>query len=246
MVKQNGKARVRRRGVAPVARPAPAHRAGPKAVPIPDRADRLLDAIEDIFLESGFATLTVGDLASRLRCSRRTIYELAPSKNDLVLAVLRRFFATLRTQARDLLNSDVDPARRLFEYMQVGVGYAVRMSPVFVADIDRWPPAAKVWQEHIRLRVSVLRELVQSGVDSGVFRGVHAHLVAEIIFASWLRIREPGFYLRETITIADAFDELARLLLHGLMHREDPPPNRRRARSTAAAKLSRHSSSPGR
>ncbi len=239
--------RALQRQTPPAPRAAAASRqSAPKPVSIPDRADQLLDAIEDIFLESGFATLTVGDLAARLRCSRRTIYELAPSKNDLVLMVLRRFFANVRRHAEELLSSDVEPARRLFEYMQVGVGYAVRMSPVLVADVDRWPPAAKIWQEHMRLRVGVLRKLVQQGVDAGVFRGVHAHLVAEIIFASWLRIREPGFYLRETLTIAEAFDELARLLLHGLVHREHNPAPRRSGRSAPSVKIKRHSSRPSR
>ena len=44
-------------------------------------------------LARGFAKLTVADIARELRCSRRTLYELAPSRDDLVVRVIRRFFA---------------------------------------------------------------------------------------------------------------------------------------------------------
>jgi AcrR family transcriptional regulator len=191
----------------------------------PGRAKLMLDALQDVILKEGFANLTVGDLAARLRCSRRTLYELAPSKHDLVLLILRRFFKQVREEAYGAVNEKDDPGRQIFEYMHVGVDAAMRMSPVAVADIDRWAPANRLWQEHISLRVKGLRELVQKGIDAGLFRGVQVHLVAEVMFASWLRIREADFYVHQNISLADAFRELTRLLLHGLLHRgaDDKP-----------------------
>jgi AcrR family transcriptional regulator len=201
----------------------------------PDRAKLMMDALQDVIMQEGFANLTVGDLAARLRCSRRTLYELAPSKHDLVLLILRRFFKQVRDEAHGAVREQDDPGRQIFKYMQVGVDAAMRMSPVAVADIDRWAPANRVWQEHITLRVKGLRELVQKGTDAGLFRGVHAHLVAEVMFASWLRIREADFYVRQNISLADAFRELTRLLLHGLLHRgaDDKPRVARASRRRA-------------
>ncbi len=187
------------------------------------RAEELLDALEDMILAEGFARITVGDMAARLRCSRRTLYELAPSKQELVLLVLQRFFERVRSAGRSALDGRDDPGEQIQAYLQAGARAAQKLSPLIVADIDRWAPSRKEWQEHIRLRVEGLRELVQAGIDRGRFRGVHAHLVAETMFASMARIRSPDFYANTNMSMPEAFGELAGLLLHGLLHRPDVP-----------------------
>lgn len=196
------------------------------------RTNLMLDALQDVMLKEGFAHLTIGDLADRLHCSRRTLYELAPSKQEIVLLTLRRFFKQVQEAGYAAASVEEDAGRQIFQYMHVGVAAAMRMSPVIVADIDRWPPANRSWQEHIMLRVKGLREIVQRGIDAGLFRGVHVHLVAEVMFASWLRIHEADFYVRQNISLGDAFRELTKLLLHGLLHRDtdDKPRRARRKR----------------
>ncbi|MCC7414301.1 MAG: TetR/AcrR family transcriptional regulator [Gammaproteobacteria bacterium] len=184
-----------------------------------NRAAELLDALEEMMLAEGFSRITVGDMAARLRCSRRTLYELAPGKQELVLLVLDRFFEQLRQQGRDAIVGIGDPGRQIFEYLQVGARAAQRLSPIVISDIDKWAPSRKLWQTHIRLRVDGLRNLVQAGIDAGRFRGVHAHLVAEIMFASMARLREPDFYANTNMSMPEAFGELAKLLLHGLLHK---------------------------
>ena len=49
-----------------------------------DRQRELLDHMEHLFA-SGFADLTMAGLAARLNCSLRTLYALAPSRDELVL-----------------------------------------------------------------------------------------------------------------------------------------------------------------
>ena len=65
------------------------------------RHSELLDALVDLLLAEGFAHLTLDELAGRLRCSKRTLYALAGSKEQLVRAVVVHFFerATTRVEA---------------------------------------------------------------------------------------------------------------------------------------------------
>src|SRR5688572_58767 len=55
------------------------------------RHEELLDGLEELLIAEGFRTLTLADLSDRLHCSRRTLYELAPTKDDLVALVVSRF-----------------------------------------------------------------------------------------------------------------------------------------------------------
>ena len=180
------------------------------------RGSELLDALEGMVLREGFASLGVSEIANRLSCSKRTLYDLAPSKRELVLLVLDRFFARIRCDAASACDNASDAQQRIHAYLQAGVRAAEHLSPTSITDIHRWPPARAIWQEHVRLRVEGLSRLIDSGTRAGVFRKIRPAFVAEVVFASINRLREPSFYASTDLTISEAFDELYSMLLAAL------------------------------
>lgn len=172
-------------------------------------------------LREGFASLGVSEIANRLSCSKRTLYDLAPSKRELVLIVLDRFFGRIRRDAALAIETAGDPQQRIYAYLQAGVRAAENLNPAAVADIHRWPPARALWQEHVRLRVEGLSRLIDSGTRAGVFRKIPPAFVAEVVFASINRLREPDFYDSTDLTISEAFDELYGMLLAALTPASD-------------------------
>src|SRR3954452_781654 len=56
------------------------------------RREELLDELVTLVLAEGFAAFTLDELARRLRCSKSTLYDLAASKEQLVVAGVKRFF----------------------------------------------------------------------------------------------------------------------------------------------------------
>ena len=181
------------------------------------RDSDLLHTLQDIILSDGFARLSVSEMAQRLGCSKRTIYELAETKNALVLRVISMFFEQLRVDA-DIASAECKtPAEQVFAYLQVGARAAQRLSPVAIADIDKWEPAKQIWEEHIRLRVKGLKQLIDEGIASGAFRDVNSVLVAEVVFAGLSRLREPDFYTQTDLTIPQAFQAYYRMLLYALV-----------------------------
>ena len=60
----------------------------------------------------GFATLTMAELAARLNCSLRTLYALAPSRDELVLVVVDRNLWRVGRAARDAVRRGPGAARR--------------------------------------------------------------------------------------------------------------------------------------
>lgn len=66
------------------------------------------------------------------------------------------------------------------------------------------------------MRVEGLSRLIDNGTRSGAFRKIRPAFVAEVVFASINRLREPGFYDSTDLTISKAFDELHSMLLTAL------------------------------
>lgn len=186
------------------------------SAPISKRGAKTLEALEALILAEGFSRLNVSEIAARLRCSKRTLYELAPSKKMLVLRALDNFFSRIRQEADHVTDNTLGPERLVYEYLQVGEHAAERLSQAVVVDIDEWEPARTLWREHIRLRVDGMCRIIDNGVKAGVFREVPSVFVAEIVFASINRLREPDFNDSTGLTISEAFHELYEMLLHSL------------------------------
>ena len=197
------------------------HSRNSQSAPINKRGADTLEAFEALILAEGFSRLNVSEIAARLRCSKRTLYELAPSKKMLVLKALDNFFSRIRQEGDQVTDDTLDPEHQVFEYLQVGARAAERLSQAVVADIHEWEPARTLWREHISLRVDGMCRIIDNGVKAGVFREVLPAFVAEIVFASINRLREPDFSDSTGLTISEAFHELYEMLLHSLMPRSE-------------------------
>lgn len=197
-----------------------------KHVPTP-RQQRLLDALETVFLEEGFRDVTIAELAKRLRCSRRSFYELAPSKEALFLRVLDRYLSRLRDLGRQGAAA-ASPQAAFEPYLMPAIEAARKLSNRLMRDITAYPPANAIWEAHTRERMEGLRGLVERCVDLGIFRGIDPRLVAEVMAASLRRICEPGFLATTGLTYREAVSELYGLLLHGLVHSRPAAPGRSR------------------
>src|SRR5262249_23642909 len=94
------------------ARRHPSARRGPRRT-WSDRERMLLDELERMFVAGGFAHLSVGDLATRLRVSRSTLYRLATGKQELAELVVSRMFDRMDESGRAALEESADPAARV-------------------------------------------------------------------------------------------------------------------------------------
>ena len=56
------------------------------------RRAELFDGLVALVLAEGFSAFTLDELAARLHCSKRTLYALAGSKEQLVRAAVVHFF----------------------------------------------------------------------------------------------------------------------------------------------------------
>lgn len=194
-----------------------------------ERHQRLVEQMEEIFLAEGFRDLTINELAARLKCSKRTLYELAPTKQEVFLLVMERWLARVRHMGSLAAAERLDPADRLRAYLSPGVTESAMASSRFVEDVQSLRPATLLLEAHQRERISVLREIVEDGVRSRRFRPVHAHLVAEMYLASVARFNQPEFLREAGLSFSEAFSELYQILTEGLVPRKaarSRPPER--------------------
>ncbi|SDX01653.1 DNA-binding transcriptional regulator, AcrR family [Amycolatopsis xylanica] len=183
------------------------------------RQRALLSELEDLFLAEGFAQFTLDDLAGKLRCSKSTLYALAPSKEQLAVKVVAHFFKGAAEQIEARIAPLEDAREIIGEYFAGVSEYLKRASAAFMADIAEFPPARATYEMNSRAAAGRIRAFIAKGVQDGVFRDVHARLVAEMAGLIIEGIQAGLIGQRTGVSDAEAFTALSELLLDGLTSR---------------------------
>lgn len=180
------------------------------------RRTRLFDELLTLFLAEGFSHLTLDEIASRLRCSKSTLYTLAASKDELVKRVTVHFFKRATNAVEAALAQTGKPGERVSAYLTaVGAELAIA-SDVFMADLFAFAPARGVYEANTEAAAKRVRELIEDGVGAGAFRAVNAAFAADLIATMMVRIQQRGVATATGLRDAEAYTELATLLTYGL------------------------------
>ena len=176
----------------------------------------LLAELEALFLAEGFAAFTLDDLAGRLRCSKSTLYALAPSKEQLAVRVVTQFFRGAAERIEERIAGIDDAPKLIGEYLAGVAEHLNRASACFMRDLAEFGPARDTYQLNSGFAAKRLRQFIDKGVADGVFRDVHARLVAEMTGLIIEGIQTGVLAQRTDVSDADAFTALGELLLGGL------------------------------
>jgi AcrR family transcriptional regulator len=181
------------------------------------RRSALVASLVELFLEDGFAQFTLSDLSDRLRCSKSTLYGVGHSKEQLTVNTVVEFFrgATDAVEATTAA-AGAEPSDRLVAYLR-GVAHALRpASAAFMRDLAAHPGTAAVYERNTQAAALRVRELISEGVASGAFRAVHGEFVATVVAQTMHQIQTGAIQEFTGLHDADAYDQLADLVLNGV------------------------------
>jgi len=180
------------------------------------RHHQLFDALVTLFLAEGFARATLDDLAARLRCSKSTLYQLAPSKDELVRAVAVHFFRAATTRVEAAVAGVGTSSERVEAYLRA-IGGELRLgSDAFFADLAASRPAGEVYRRNTAIAADRVGELLAEGARTGEFRAVRAAFVTDLVGAQMVRIQQGQVRSSTGLDDAAAYEALADLVLHGV------------------------------
>lgn len=182
------------------------------------RQEEVLDVVERVFLREGIRAVRMSALASEAECSLSTLYELAPSKEALLLLVLDRMMRRIARNGWAAVEAATDPIARI-RALHSGALEASSQGPQFLEAVSSYPPAQLLFDRWIATGRDALAALIEDAVQAGQFRPVRAPLIAEAMFAAMLRFTDPDFTRSSTVETRDALAELIEMALDGLRPR---------------------------
>ncbi|MGI8769298.1 MAG: TetR/AcrR family transcriptional regulator [Propionibacteriaceae bacterium] len=181
--------------------------------PLTRRQAQLADKMLELMLAEGFSRLTIDNLTDRLGCSKRTLYALADSKEQLATRSVSRFFKQATDQVEASICRTRSPAQRLTGYLEAVARALEPASRDFMADVAAFTPAREVYELNTQLATRRVRELIVQGTGAGAFRKVPPDFVAEVVSSTMRRIATGEMQSATGLTDAEAYHQLAKLVL---------------------------------
>jgi AcrR family transcriptional regulator len=186
---------------------------GPRYSP---RQQEVLDVVEAVFLRDGGRGVRIGELAAEASCSRSTLYELAPSREALLLLVLDRLLRRTMRRAAEAIDGAGDPVDRLRGMMTTGALDFAALGPQFLEAVREHPPSQRLFDRRLAEGRDVLERLIADAMEQGYFRHVESRVVAEAIIAIVMRFTDPQVSRSSNPTTAADLTEMVDVIIEGL------------------------------
>ncbi len=180
------------------------------------RRTELLEQLRTEFLSKGFLGQSVADLAAELHCSKSTLYLVARSKEQIVLETVNFFFTSAAERIEIKVAERTAPADRLACYLMSVADELHPAAPRFMEDLAAFEPAAAVYRRHTRAAARRVHELVDEGVAAGDLRPVNAAFVGAAVATVMTAIQNGEIENATGLADAEAYRNLADLVLTGL------------------------------
>ena len=129
-------------------------------------------------LEDGIANQTMSDIASNLRVSLRTLYEIAPSKEKLVISTIDRILTNIAKQALGSMKNMESSVDKLRTFTKIGNEAAGPRIQKYAVDLTRIKGADEMIRSHESAYIDHIKRLLEEAVEKDEIESVDTSAVA--------------------------------------------------------------------
>lgn len=182
--------------------------------------DRIVDSAAEKFLSQGVSKVTLDEIASDLRISKKTVYKFFPSKDELLKSMVHVMMGRLEKQVNAIVSSNKPFPEKMTEFMAFVGKFVGRLSSQFVRDMQRFSPS--LWKEVETFRrehiFSKLDAMFAQAKQEGFFRSdVDAELFKLVFLHSMQGIMNPQTLSEHSFSAQQAFRSVFVILFEGAL-----------------------------
>ena len=168
------------------------------------------------FKRNGIKQVKMDDIASNLSISKRTLYEIYPNKEKLLLEGLRVEHEAMDAELMKFIAAgDRSVIDVLVQFFKVQMKSFASMSQLYFSDIHKFPSAVSYLSTLHEESLAKSREFLQKGVGDGFFRDdVNFEIVSRMGHATMQHVMRAQLYKR--YPLQDIFRNVILLLIRGI------------------------------
>jgi AcrR family transcriptional regulator len=185
--------------------------------------DRVLKIASEKFMESGITKVTLDEVATELRMSKKTVYKFFPSKDDLLHAVVRLLLAGVEREVTAIVNSEESFDKKMTRLLALIGRMVRRIGRQFQSDVQRVAP--NLWKEidtFRRERILVkVKQMFEQAKREKFFRDDLDVELFYLVFINTVQgIMNPKTLSENSFSAEDAFRGIIRIIYEGALTEE--------------------------
>lgn len=182
---------------------------------------KIMAATIDIFRSKGFK-FTMSEVAAATGISKKTIYKIFDSKEELLLAIADYGNDRIQERKREILSSSLETAEKIRS--------VIIALPEDYLDLDfrKFDELAEVYPAvyarvvlHIENGWEPIFALLEQGMQEGRIRRIHVQILRGIISATIQNYLASGELSRCEIRYSDALQEMISIIMDGILAKGD-------------------------
>ncbi len=131
--------------------------------PFTEKHSKVIDKLE-LILEKGIPDHTMSELATKLKVSLRTLYEIAPSKEHLIRMTVNRILVRLGKNALDAVEGINSPIEKLEKYLEQANQAVGPKFKVYLQSLGNNDKSKKMIDYHEDYITSYTKELLDRAI----------------------------------------------------------------------------------
>ena len=157
---------------------------------------KILQVAMHEFLSKGIRAVKMDDIANHLGISKRTLYEVYPNKEALLLECLKKREQEIYLHQQEIMSREnQNVIDILMEFYHYQMNRLANTNPVFLTDLRRYRQVMDFLEEHHQKQADKTRAFFARGVEDGFFRNdVDYEIVSLIGDASMNYVIESQMY----------------------------------------------------
>lgn len=185
-----------------------------------EEKDRIVESASEKFLSQGISKVTLDEIASDLRMSKKTMYKFFPSKDELLRSIVHLMMGRMERQIEAIVSSNKPFPEKMTELMAFAGKFIGRLSTQFIRDLERFAPA--LWKEVETFRrehiFSRLEKMFIQAKHEGFFRSDLDHTLFMLMFLHSMQgIMNPHTLSQHSFSAQQAFKGIFKILFEGAL-----------------------------
>ena len=160
----------------------------------------ILNKATDLFLNFGFKSVTMDQIANEIGISKKTIYNFFENKKHLVNVVTNGMFASITSGIKQIKKQSLDPISELFDIklFLIKILKGERTTPLY--QLRKFYPEThkEITQKQFDFMTKSAIESLKSGVKLGLFRkDINIDLISRLYFNGMIGIKDQDIFPAE-------------------------------------------------
>jgi len=181
--------------------------------------EHILTTAIELFLKEGVRRVTMDQLAASLGMSKRTIYELFNTKDELLKQCIDNHISKQRDIILELAEKSETALHFYLSLMQVGASNMKSQNPQFVNDVRIYYP--KIWSSTLcanrDYNIEQTSILLVRGIEEGVFRAdINLAIISKIIVEFLTLLANSDIFPYHQYSPSEMFEQTLLTIIRGI------------------------------